>query len=85
MVTPEDLTTNADALVQQINTKSKQLDVLNQQLIQLQMGQKGDVATLEASVTTAQATLDKNTTGHLNLLEYVLRALGGGHAYDAST
>ncbi|TCD66126.1 hypothetical protein EIP91_001735 [Steccherinum ochraceum] len=60
--TPEDLTTNADALVQQINTKSQQLDVLNSQLVALQLGQKGDVDDLEKRVETAQGSVDTQLT-----------------------
>ncbi|KAH8094539.1 hypothetical protein BXZ70DRAFT_363852 [Cristinia sonorae] len=60
--TPEDLTTNADSIVQQINTKSQQLDVLNQQLIALVAGQKGDVDSLETAVSTAQAAVDTQLT-----------------------
>lgn len=60
--TPEDLTTNADSILQQINTKSQQLDVLNQQLVALVFGQKGDVDALEAEVTAAQQSVDTQLT-----------------------
>ncbi|THH33471.1 hypothetical protein EUX98_g723 [Antrodiella citrinella] len=60
--TSEDLTTNADSILQQINTKSQQLDVLNQQLVALAFGQKGDVDALEAEVTAAQQSVDTQLT-----------------------
>ena len=56
--TMEDLTSDATLIEQQIDAKSKHLDVLNSQLASLKTAKRGDIKELEGKVVGAQATLD---------------------------
>ena len=56
--TMEDLTEDATVIEQQIDAKSKQLDVLNSQLASLKTAKRGDMKELEGKVEGGQATLD---------------------------
>ena len=56
--TMEDLTSDVNLIEEQINAKSKQLDVLNSQLAALKTAKRGDIKALEEEVKVAQAKLD---------------------------
>lgn len=57
--TMEDLTQDPTLLEQQINAKSRQLDVLNAQMASLLGGSKGNLQELESKLSGARSTLDQ--------------------------
>lgn len=59
--TVEDLTSDPDLILNAINAKSQELDVLNGQLANLLIGTKGNVDQLEKDVQEKQDLLDKQT------------------------